>query len=151
MENNLIYNNVATELLEIFKYLEKTIKEKIPINLEKKLIQLRNENYVFKIDKTKSLNEQKILPETRQILSMIYLKYCCTEDEATEILSEKRRKELEIEKIKREKYSVDNIFAPKEKKEDSINVEMIVYEDNSSIYKKIIHKIKAFFEKIVRK
>lgn len=151
MENNLIYNNVATELLEIFKYLEKAIKEKIPINLERKLIELRNENYVFEIDKTKSLNEQKILPETRQILSMIYLKYCCTEDEVAEILREKNERDLEIENIKREKYNVDNIFSSNIKKENLNNVEMVVYEDDSTIYKKIINKIKAFFQKIVRK
>ena len=110
MESNLTYSNVATELLEIFKYLEKTIKEKIPVDLEQKLFELRNESYVFEIDKTKSLDDQNILPETRQILSMIYLKYCCSEEESTNILNIKKSKDLEIENIKREKYSVDNIF-----------------------------------------
>ena len=151
MESDLIYGNVATELLEIFKYLENTIKEKIPVDLEKKLIEFKNESYVFELDKTKSLNEQKILPETRQILSMIYLKYCCSEEETADILSKKKEKELEIEKIKREKYNVDNIFASEEKKENPINTEMIVYNEKTSIYQKIIHKIKLFFDKIVRK
>ncbi len=154
MESNLTYSNVATELLEIFKYLEKTIKEKIPIDLEKRLFELRNENYVFEIDKSKSLNNQNILPETRQILSMIYLKYCCSEEESVDILNKKKSKDLEIENIKREKYSVDNIFDSEEKveiQEESTNMEMIVYNETTSIYQKIIHKIKSFFEKIVRK
>ena len=151
MESNLIYTNVATELLEIFKYLEKSVREKIPTDLEKKLIEFRNEEYIFNIDKTKSLNEQELLPETRQILSMIYLKYCCSEDEANNILNVKKNKDLEIEKLKSEKYSIDNIFVTEEKKEESSNMEMIVYEEESSIYKEIMNKIKAFFEKILGK
>ena len=154
MESDLIYGNVATELLEIFKYLEIAIKEKIPVDLEQKLIELRNESYVFEIDKTKSLNDQKILPETRQILSMIYLKYCCSEEESADILNKKKSKDLEIENIKREKYSVDNIFNSEknvEIKEEPTNMEMIVYNETTSIYQKIIHKIKSFWEKIVRK
>ena len=151
MESNLIYSNVATELLEIFKYLEKAVKEKIPTDLENKLIELKNEDYVFNLDKSKNLDEQDILPETRQILSMIYLKYCCSEEEANEILSIKKNKDLEIEKIKSEKYSIDNIFTTDEKIEEPKNVEMIVYEEESSIYKKIINKIKEFFEKILGK
>lgn len=154
MESDLIYGNVAAELLEIFKYLERTIKEKIPVDLEQKLIELRNESYVFKIDKTKSLNDQNILPETRQILSMIYLKYCCSEEESADILKKKKSKDLEIENIKREKYSVDNIFDSKENvetQEEPSNMEMIVYNETTSIYQKIIHKIKSFWKKIVRK
>ena len=154
MESDLIYGNVAAELLEIFKYLERTIKEKIPVDLEQKLIELRNESYVFEIDKTKSLNDQKILPETRQILSMIYLKYCCSEEESADILNKKKSKDLEIENIKREKYSVDNIFDSKENvetQEEPSNMEMIVYNETTSIYQKIIHKIKSFWKKIVRK
>lgn len=154
MESDLIYGNVAAELLEIFKYLERTIKEKIPVDLEQKLIELRNESYVFKIDKTKSLNDQNILPETRQILSMIYLKYCCSEEESADILKKKKSKDLEIENIKREKYSVDNIFDSKENvetQEEPSNIEMIVYNETTSIYQKIIHKIKSFWKKIVRK
>ncbi len=154
MESDLIYGNVAAELLEIFKYLERTIKEKIPVDLEQKLIELRNESYVFKIDKTKSLNDQNILPETRQILSMIYLKYCCSEEESADILKKKKSKDLEIENIKREKYSVDNIFDSKENvetQEEPSNMEMIVYNETTSIYQKIIHKIKLFWKKIVRK
>ena len=154
MEIDLIYGNVATELLEIFKYLEIAIKEKIPVDLEQKLIELRNESYVFEIDKTKSLNDQKILPETRQILSMIYLKYCCSEEESADILNKKKSKDLEIENIKREKYSVDNIFNSEknvEIQEEPTNMEMIVYNETTSIYQKIIYKIKSFWEKIVRK
>ncbi len=154
MESNLTYSNVATELLEIFKYLEKTIKEKIPVDLEQKLFELRNESYVFEIDKTKSLDDQNILPETRQILSMIYLKYCCSEEESTNILNIKKSKDLEIENIKREKYSVDNIFDSKENieiQEEPTNTEMIVYDETTSIYQKIIQKIKSFWKKIIGK
>ncbi|MGN1299425.1 MAG: hypothetical protein ACI4UE_05530 [Candidatus Scatovivens sp.] len=149
MENNLLYSNVATELLEIFKYFDKTLKENIPSKLEEMLFEFKNEDYIFKIDKTKKLNEQKLLPETRQILSMIYLKYCCTQEEANEVLEEKRRNELLIEEKKRERYNIENIFHENPKKEESSTTEMIVYEENTPIYIKIVEKIKEFFKNIL--
>ena len=85
---------------------------------------------------------------------MIYLKYCCSEEESADILNKKKSKDLEIENIKREKYSVDNIFNSEknvEIQEEPTNMEMIVYNETTSIYQKIIHKIKSFWEKIVRK
>ena len=42
MEESLIYSNVACELLEIFKYFDKELKEKIP---EK----LKETNYIYKV------------------------------------------------------------------------------------------------------
>ena len=44
------------------------------------------------------------------ILSMIYLKYCCSEEESVDILNAKKIKDIEAEKLKSEMYSVDNIF-----------------------------------------
>lgn len=151
MENNLVYANVATELLEIFKYFDKSLKEKIPSKLEEMLNKVQNEEYIFKIDKTKPIDEQKLLPETRQILSMIYLKYCCTQHEADEILEEKRKNEILLEEQKKEKYNPDNIFQSKQEKEKITTTQMVVYEENIHFYKKIVEKIKEFFNNILRK
>ena len=149
MEESLIYSNVASELLEIFKYLDKEIKGKIPEKIEDNLEKIKNKEYKFAIDKTKELNEQKILPETRQILSIIYLKYCCSKEESDEILQEnyeiKRLKEIE----KREKYNPDNIFKNK-KQEETEHVQLIDI-NNIPWHRKILNNITRFLRNIFKR
>ena len=100
MEESLVYSNVACELLEIFRYLDKELKDKIPEKLKESLIIRANKQHNFKIDKSKELKEQAILPETKVILSGIYLKYCCTLEERESLLQEMEEKHSlkEIEK-----------------------------------------------------
>lgn len=153
MEDSLIYSNVASELLEIFKYLDKELKEKIPEKLKESLKNITNKEHNFKIDKTKELKEQNILPQTKQILSIIYLKYCCSSEEANKIIEENHniQKQKEIEKC--EKYNTDNIFKKKEKpieKTVEKQVQLMPIE-NLSWYKKITLKVSAFIKNIFRK
>ena len=53
MENSTIYPEVATELIEIFKFIEEPILEKIPEKLKEELGKIASKDYKFKIDKTK--------------------------------------------------------------------------------------------------
>jgi len=147
MDNALLYSNVATELIEIFKYLEKSVSEKIPIKLKEKIEEHKNSNYIFELDKNKSLEEQNILPETKYILSYIFIKYCCTEEKAQAILKVCRQNDLDIEKEKYEKYNPNNIFKDIDKDE---NVQMVEYKE-ISIYAKFISKIVNFFKNLFRK
>lgn len=147
MDNTLIYSNAATELMEIFKYLEKSVSEKIPIKLKEKIEQHKNPNYVFELDKNKALEEQNILPETKYILSYIFIKYCCTEEKAQEILKVCRQNDLDIEREKYEKYNPNNIFKDRDITE---NIQMVEYKE-SSVYAKCISKIVSFFKNLFRK
>ena len=166
MEESLMYSNVASELLEIFKYLDKGLKEKIPQKLKENLDEIRNKEYKLNIDKTKTLNEQELLPQTRQVLSIIYLKYCCSPEEAKKIIDENYeiKKQKEIEKY--EKYNPDNIFKNKEKekyekynpanifknkeKEAVQQVQLIKIED-IPWYRKIARNINQFLKNIFGK
>ena len=96
-----IFADVAAELYEIFNYLDYSILEKIPNELKEHIYNIKNNNYNFKLDKSKTLIDQELLQETKQILSVIFLKYCCTQSEVDEILE----KHLEIEK-KIEDYKI---------------------------------------------
>ncbi len=110
MENSTIYPEVATELIEIFKFIEEPILEKIPEKLKEELRKIASKDYKFKIDKTKKLNEQKIRPETKQLLSAIFIKYCCRQEDGEEILIACKENDMKIEQEKREKYNPDKIF-----------------------------------------
>ena len=147
MEESLIYSNVANELLEIFKYLDKEIKEKIPQKVKISLEKITNKEHNFKIDKTKTLNEQELLPQTKQILSIIYLKYCCSPEEVSKILQENAEAQRIKEMAKYEKYNPNDIF---KNKETVKQVQLIRIED-VPWYRKISEKIKGFFKNIFRK
>lgn len=150
MEESLIYSNVACELLEIFKYFDKELKEKIPEKLKESLERISNKEHKFRIDKTKELKEQELLPQTKDILSVIYLKYCCTLEERESILQEmeenQRLKELE----KYEKYNPNDIFKNREKQVIEEPVQLINVQD-IPWYRKILGKISEIFKNIFRK
>lgn len=141
-----IFADVAAELYEIFNYLDYSILEKIPNELKEHIYNIKNNNYNFKLDKSKTLIDQELLQETKQILSVIFLKYCCTQSEVDEILE----KHLEIEKkIEDSKVGLDdlqNYFDShlKNNEETEKSKEMIKIED-TSWYIRLINKIKKFF------
>lgn len=149
MEESLIYSNVAVELIEIFKYLDKELANKIPDKVKENLNNVKNKEYKFKIDKTKTLNEQNILPATKQMLSIIYLKYCCSLEEASKILDKNKEREIIKEQEKCEKYNLNNIFKEKEesKKEE---VQLLKIED-IPWYRKLIQRLNGFFSNILGK
>lgn len=151
METNEVYANVATELIEIFKHMEKSLKDKIPVELEEKLKMQANKEYEFHIDKTKSLKEQNILPETKNVLSGIYIKYLHPEEE-NEIMEIWKQNEIKHEQQMRELYSPDNLFKKKEipVTESTIeNNQLIKIED--TWYRKIIIKIQNIIKRLFGK
>ena len=151
MDNNTIYPNVATELVEIFKFVEEPVLEKIPDKLKEELKKVSNKEHKFKIDKSKKLKEQSMLPETKELLSAIFVKYCCRKEDGEEILLACKENDQIAEKEKREKYNPDDIFKVKGKVTEVESKEIsrfqLVVIDNSPWYKKIFRKIKNFFRK----
>ena len=151
MEDTLIYSNVATELIEIFNYLDKNTYDKIPQKVIENLKEKRNKEYTFTIDKTKTLDEQNLLTETKQILSILFLKYCCTKEEVDEILEINKNRMISEEEEKYNKYNPNNIF--KNRSEDLTEpqeTQLMVIEEEKT-FSKIINKIINFFGKIFRK
>lgn len=145
--NDEIFPNVASELFEIFKYLDDEILNKIPDELKNHIYDIRNLDYKFAIDKNKTLIEQKLLLETKQILSVIFLKYCCTDDEVSEILGRNIDIENEIEDSKIGMESLDKFFN-KNLNDCDINTKStdIVKIEDIPWYRKLLNKMKKFFK-----
>ena len=145
--NDQIFPNVASELFEIFKYLNDEILNKIPIELKNHIHDIRNLDYKFEIEKDKPLIDQKLLLETKQILSVIFLKYCCTNDEVSEILGEHINIQNEIDDSKLGIESLEKFFNKNLKNYDS-NIEStdIVKIEEIPWYKKLLNKMKKFFK-----
>ena len=71
--NNI--NQAFSEVYDIVNHIEKDLYNKIPKNFIAMLEKNKDEKYVPQIDYSKSINEQKLLKDTRVILSLIYRDY----------------------------------------------------------------------------
>ena len=150
MEDTLIYSNAAVELLEILRYVDVSIRKKIPYKVEENLNRIKNQQYHFKIDKTKPLKEQVLMKEIKEILSIMYLKYCCSPDEANELIKENQQRADQQSEIC-EKYNPSILFnqtkiAPKSTEEITKEKQLMPTE-TIPWYKKIIQKIKKLFRR----
>ena len=104
------YEKAYKEVLEILKYMPKQEINKIPQNMIYIFYKRQDREHKFEIDKSKSLQEQKIMSETKAILANIYRDYLATPNKRKAII-EKENYEIALEEEeKRKKYSVENIF-----------------------------------------
>ena len=143
---NEIYANAYQEVIEVLKYTKKEDLIKIPkfkIDMYKKYM---NKNNGFKIDKTKSLEEQDISNEAKAILANLYKDYWATDYEKQRI---EAKENYDLEQIAKEKYSTDNLFKKREVKAEAIshNENSMIIAKKEKWYKKIFNSIKKFFSK----
>ena len=109
------YPKAYKQVIEILKYVPQESVDKIPKEMIKTFKINMDDKYDFKIDISKSFEEQDIFEETKAILANIFRDYWATPEQKERIL-EKERNEREIEEnIKREKYNPDNLFKKKQK------------------------------------
>ena len=135
VEMNYIFDNMSAEVLK-----------KIPKSFRQFFKEIESKKYIFKYDKSKKLAEQKLLPETKGIIALMYRDYLCNEIEKQKY-NEYCKKILEEEERKKiEKYNPNNIF--KEKNKITPNQKILPTEyKKESLIKRIFNKIKRFFVK----
>ena len=144
------YAKAYKEIIEILKYTKKSDVKKIP---KEKIIMWKtnmDENWIFKVDTSKNLEDQKILAETRAIIANIFYDYWAT-DYQKQRIDEKDKKNAEIQEIqKREKYNPDKLFkdehAEKIRNISEENYSLTVIKENKW-YIKIFNKLKKIFNR----
>ena len=77
--------NVYSEIWEIIKYLNYKTVIKIPSDILKTIRENKNENWNFKYNPKKSIEDQKIMEETKDYLSILFYKYCCNQNEKKDV------------------------------------------------------------------
>lgn len=135
-----------SEVDTILEYSSEEIRNKIPNNFRQLIKNNKDINHKLVLDEQKTLNEQKLLIETREILALIYRDYLCSEDERKELIRVNNQKLEEINK----KYDIQNIFEQRKNKEsiDNENEEMLsVIINEEKWYKKIFNFIKKLFKR----
>ena len=136
--------NIFAELTEIFRYLDIESLNRIPSNIKKEIYNNRNLKCEFKYDISKSMENQEISDDTKDLFSAIYIRYCCDKNERNMLLKTCNDNEKKYESQKQEKYNYDNIFKNNnhKKKEGNDN------SDNNSEKMSIIEYKITFFSKI---
>lgn len=145
MASSLVYKKVAVELNSIFDNLDYNIWVKIPNNIKQFVKENQDKTYSFVYDKTKTLNEQKLHNETKEIFSELYLEYCCDIATKNELLSITE----ENDKKWKEKFSYERLFNNSKKEEEiieEIEIPPIVVEKKSK-FRLFIDRIKNLFNK----
>ena len=107
-------------------------------------------DYDFKIDTSKTLEEQNLSNEAKAIIANIFKKYWATDYQKERIEAKEKYDMEKLDKEKYEKYNPNNIF--KSQRQTNIetdntidNVVMVEYKE--SLFTKIFNKIKCIFKK----
>lgn len=147
-----------SETYDIINHMEKELYNKISKKFIKFLEENRDVDYVVNIDYTKSINEQKLLKETRIILSLVYRDYICSSEKKHDLIEKDKKKYKEEQKALQEKYALNfetgnsnNNFDSSIQIPDNIlssEQSLIeIHEDKISIKDKIYYFFKRFFNK----
>ena len=104
------YKKVYTELDQIINILSKEEKKKIPNELIENIKLSMDKEYKWEYETSKSLLEQKLMPETKALIVEIYERYLCPENEKKFWKKYDKICFDNIEKQKKKLYKNENIF-----------------------------------------
>ncbi len=138
MEN---INQAFSEVYDIINHLDTKLYNRIPTSFIEMIKENKDNTYQPQIDYRISINKQKLLKDTRTILSLIYRDYICSVQKREEL---KYNDIMELKKEQEEnaiELNDEDIF--KKKKQDvsiNLNTEIVEYKEN--IFKRIINFIR---------
>ena len=138
------------EVIEVLKYTKREDVNKIP---KSRILLWRinmNKDYDFKIDTTKTLEEQNLSKEAKAIIANIFKKYWATDYQRERIEAKERYDIEQMEKEKYQKYNPDDIFKNKKQniqQEDRASNTVSIVEYKEQFFKRILNKIKNIFNK----
>lgn len=79
MKNNM--KKAFAEVEQIIEHSEKSVKNNIPQKLKDFLSKNKDKDYIVNIDFSKKIEEQELLPETKQLIALIYRDFLCSKFE----------------------------------------------------------------------
>lgn len=138
------------EVIEVLKYTKREDVNKIP---KSRILLWRinmNKDYDFKIDTTKTLEEQNLSKEAKAIIANIFKKYWATDYQKERIEAKEKYDIEQMEKEKYKKYNPDDIFKnrkPNIQQEEVASETVSMVEYKEPLFKRILNKIKNIFNK----
>ena len=109
------YVVACTELLVILNDMSFKDYNKIPKEIIMGLEEYKSKEYIFYMDYSKTLKNQKISELTKAMLNVLYKEYWASDEKRKEFEKEERNEYLREEELKRQKYNPDDLFKKPEK------------------------------------
>lgn len=130
-----------SEVDSFINLLDTNEQEKIPKNLRNIFKNEKDKDYYGKIDFTKSIKNQKLMPETITIIAFLNLKYLCKDEHERKKLEKiYRNNELKYRDKKIKEY---NNILNNNNSYDEMDNSLTSYK--KSFFKRVVSKIKRFF------
>ncbi len=147
MEDN--YSKAYKEVIEILNFVPQESVDKIPQTMLDTFKAKMDNNYDFKVDISKSFEEQNLLDETKAIFANIFRDYWATPYQKERIEAKEKYDRQKMEEEKKAKYNPDDIF----NKRNKVNIEQKIEETATNLLievkkEKFYEKIISFFKKI---
>lgn len=135
-----------SEICEFLDLLGDNYKNKVPNEMLILFEENKSDDYIPHINPNIPIKEQKLKEKTLTLISILYLKYWCEdEDEKEKLKKVYINNEIKYQNELKEKYDTD-IFKNKKINKSSNNLELVEYK-KTSIFKKFIILIKRLFRK----
>ena len=141
MEDN--YKKAYKEVVEILKFVSKENVDKIPKEMLDMFEEEQDKEYNFKVDTTKSFEEQLLLEETKAIFSNIFRDYWANDYQRNVIIEKENMDRIKLEE---EKYDSKDLFKNNQKNfnkqnnNGKVDVNLTVVK-KENLFKKLIDKI----------
>lgn len=141
MEDN--YKKAYKEVVEILKFVSKENVDKISKEMLDMFEEEQDKEYNFKVDTTKSFEEQELLEETKAIFSNIFRDYWANDYQRKVIIEKENMDRIKLEE---EKYDSKDLFKNNQKNfnkqnnNDKVDVNLTVVK-KENLFKKLIDKI----------
>ena len=130
------YQRALKEVDEVLKYTDSNLVEKIPNKFINFIHENMDNSHIININPNVNLNKQILLPETENILTLIYLSYWATKEEKKEYYNN--------QKVKAKSY--DEIFKNENVNNTITNKELTIIK-KENIITKFINWIKNIITK----
>ena len=138
------YAEASCEVLNILNHMSKEDLSKVSCKFIDFLRTNASRDYIPNLDYSKNLKDMNLKEETRALLSIMYKKYWCSEEEKQVLQKRSFINEQIHQRELRERYNPDDIFKVnnKVKQEETHNEQTTLNDDN------ILGKIKSLFKKV---
>ncbi len=144
--DKVTYKMAYTQVLEILKRLPKEEVAKIPTEEIEFLKENCDKTYKYILSPNARLEECQISRKAYAIWVVYFKKYFATEIQKQKLDVILKNNQIAIEKEKREKYGVDNLFKEnKLEQEENKKVEIVPYKE--SFFKRVLNRIKKIFRR----
>ena len=142
-----VYHKAFKELSEIIKFFPENEYKKIPKSFIDFIEENMDNSYEYKIKHIDDFQNQKMLNETKILLSIVYRDFIASSEEQKQIIKMEKLELLQEENRVREKYNPDNLFKNRTiNRMENVQQEQALVEYKEPFFKRIINKIRNLFK-----